>query len=852
MPETPLPKVIRIGVQLVSADPFWVLVREGIYQRAEQLQIDLVPVEVELWPLPGDKQMEVIEEVLALELHGLVTQEIAPALARLVANAGVPIAFLIETELRHPLVTSPLGLHEVARMAAQFIAGRIDGQGHVLVVGGLTDGYERGASRLKGFLSVMATYHNIQVTHIPTAWRYGPAMVQLSDRLSGNLAPVRAIFGLSDSTALAGLHAARNLGLTDDQTVVVGVNGDPLALAAVLEGSMAATVETPATELGSKAIELVVKAVGGESLPQHFSYNPRLITRENVAWISTEKLVAMASLPGRLVGINRTQEHERLIHLETSLAISSRVGGFLDRQQLYREIVELIRSSFGYDEAQIFLWSMHQREFVLDRPDQEAVRIPLAQSGLLGHTLLQGRPTFIPDMRYSLRFPPDPYWPTTRSRTILPIRQGPDTIGLLDLHSRQPIKHSSNALIGLQALADQLGTALRNAELYGEAVTARAGAERADLLKTRLLANVSHELRTPLNVIEGYSQAALSTPDLYGFDLPAALLKDLQHIYTSGQHLERLINDLLDLSRAEIGELDIVREAVDLRDILADAFESMSYTRAQDGKVAWRLQLPEKLPIIQADPVRLRQILLNLLSNAGKFTASGHIVLGAEAQADFLHLWVEDTGCGIAPEKQQAVFETFNTADRPAVPGQGIGLGLRVTRELIRLHQGQLTLDSTPGAGSTFHVYLPRDSGELAASPAGQPDADMSALLLPDQNATLPLHVSSTTRRAVEYIWRNFDHAFTRDEMAASLGVTPGYLTYLFRKEMGLSPWDFLTRVRIARAKQLLASSTLSITEIAASVGYNDLSYFSRIFDRETGRSPRAFRKQAAGPHASD
>ena len=150
---------------------------------------------------------------------------------------------------------------------------------------------------------------------------------------------------------------------------------------------MAATVETPAVELGRAAVELALAAVEGRSLPRHFSYNPRLVTRANVAQISTEKLIAIASLPNRLVGINRYQEQERLVQLETSLEISRRVGSILDRQQLYYEIVDLIRSNYGYDEAQIFMWSMREREFVLDKLGTEpklAIRIPLAQSGLLG------------------------------------------------------------------------------------------------------------------------------------------------------------------------------------------------------------------------------------------------------------------------------------------------------------------------------------------------------------------------------------------------------------------------------------------------------------------------------------
>ncbi|HSN75068.1 MAG TPA: substrate-binding domain-containing protein [Anaerolineae bacterium] len=849
MPEPSQAPVVRIGMQLLSSDPFWVLVREGIYQRAEQLHVTLVPVEVDLWQLTGDKQMEVIEEVLAMELHALLTQAMPPPLARLIANAGVPIVFLTETDMRHPLIAAPQGLHEVARMAAKFIADYIERRGRVLIVGGLMEGLDKGHSRLQGFHSVMDAYPQVEVEHIATSWIHETALDQVVEALSPLAGRFDAIFGLSDSTALAGLYGARQVGLADGRTLVVGINGDPLALAAILDGSMAATVETPAVELGRQALDLALAAVQGQPLPRHFSYRPRLITRHNVAQASAEKLAAMASLPNRLVGINRHQEQERLIQLETSLEISRRVGSMLDRRQLYYEIVDLIRTNYGYDEAQIFMWSMREREFVLDKLGSEseiAVRIPLPQSGLLGHTLLQNRPIFIPDMRHSHRFPPDPYWPATRSRVILPIRQGQDMIGLLDLHSRRPIQHSSSTLIGLQALADQLGTALRNAELYGEAVAARTEAERANQFKSRLLANVSHELRTPLNVIEGYSQAALARPDLYGVELPAGLLKDLRHIYTSSTHLERLINDLLDVSRAEIGELEILPELLDPRAVLSDAFDSMAGSLLTPEAVEWRLYIPESLPAVYADSGRLHQVLLNLLSNAGKFTARGRIVLGAEANGSHLHIWVEDTGSGIAPDMQARIFETFAAAEQSNRPGQAIGLGLRITHELVKLHQGTVSVESTPGIGAVFHVYLPLPAPGRQGDLEARPPVESRPLRFLDELDALPPHISELTRRAVRYVWQNYGHTFSREEIAGDLSVTPGYLTQHFRQELGITPWEYLTHVRIERAKELLTAGRLSITEVAGEVGYNDAAYFSRVFVKETGRTPRSFRQQAS------
>ena len=847
MAETTQAPIKRIGMQFLSGDPFWVLVQEGIYRRAEQSGVDLVPVEVDFWRLSSDRQMEIIEEMLAMELDTLVAQAMSPALARMIANAGVPIVLLTEVESAHPLIATPHGLHEVASIAARFIAGHIGQQGRVLMAGGLVEGFDQGQSRIKGFRSVLDACPQIELTHTPSGWSYQDALGQIRAALSGQTQPFDAIFGLSDSIALASQHVARELALADERTCVVGVNGDPLALAAILDGSMTATVETPAVEFGRQAMELAWAAAQGRTLPRHFGYRPRLVTRDNVSVVSNQTLVAIASLPNRLVGLRRREEQEQLVQLETSLEISRRIGSVMDRQQLYREIVDLIRANYGYDEAQIFLWSMRKREFVLDEfggEVEQAVRVPLAQSGLLGHTLLANRPTFIPDMRHSHRFPPDPYWPMTRSRVILPIRQGPDIIALLDLHSQRPIQHRSGALLGLQTLADQLGVALGNADLYSEAVAARAEAERANQLKSRLLANVSHELRTPLNVIEGYSQAALARPDLYGAALPAAALKDLRHIYTSSTHLERLINDLLDLSRAEIGELEIVPVLQDPRAVIVDAFESIAGSRIAPEEVAWRLHLPASLPAIHADPGRLRQILLNLLSNAGKFTARGRIVMAAEAQESHLHLWVEDTGSGIPLEQQERIFTTFSTIGQPARPGQGIGLGLRVTHELVKLHQGTISLESTPGVGTVFHIYLPLPAPEqLAPQPAAAP----STSFVWNQPNALPTHVDELTRQAVRFIWEHSGRAFSREELAASLGITPGHLTHHFRAVLGVTPWEYLTHVRIERAKELLRDSTSSITEIAGRVGYSDAAYFSRVFRQKTGRTPRAYRQQAGG-----
>lgn len=271
-----------------------------------------------------------------------------------------------------------------------------------------------------------------------------------------------------------------------------------------------------------------------------------------------------------------------------------------------------------------------------------------------------------------------------------------------------------------ELLRSQISSALKGALLLQEAQQARLTAEKADRIKMRLLANVSHELRTPLNIILGYSQDALGALNPYGITPPQTLLDDLEHIRSSADHQLRVVNDLLDLSRAEIDELDLYLELLDPRPLLQDAFQSIAHS-ASDSTVIWHQRLPERLPLIRADPVRLRQILLNLLSNARKFTEHGEVVLGAQVEPPHLHLWVEDTGAGISPDMQDSIFEPFVTAEHPSRRPEGIGLGLSITRRLVALHNGSMRLESQPGRGSTFHVYLPLPNLADKAAPITAP-----------------------------------------------------------------------------------------------------------------------------------
>ncbi|HEU5100956.1 MAG TPA: ATP-binding protein, partial [Roseiflexaceae bacterium] len=692
---------LRIGSRIGSADPFWVQVREAVYQKAQQLAIDLVPIDIaHASRFSHEEHAELVDELLAQDLDALISTFLPDDLAYRILDFGLPVIHLTESDVRHPLFVAPLGFFDIAQTIGVYLAEQLQGCGHVLVIGGLlADHGEDGRSRLAGIYQALSAYPEMQITHVPSAWRYERAYDSIVAAMRQLDRPIDAIFGFSDSLALAGRDAGRALGLLSERVLIVGINGDPSALAAIADGSMAATMETSAADFAGQALELACQAARGLPLPDHFGYHPRLVTSANVDAVAMQKLTEIANLPNRLVGVNHQQDQRRLTQLRASLEISRRIGSILDRQKLLSEIADIIRASYGYDRVQIFHWHEQERVLLLDQSGIEAgrrTRISADEPSVLAEALRRNAPIFIADTRHSHRFPADPEWPKTHSRVILPIRLGDRLRGLLDLHSYEASQRTRQELTGLQLLADQLGLAMHNAELYSEAIQARTVAEKADLLKTRLLATVSHELRAPLNMIIGYSEAGLAAASTHSSGLPPSLLHDLYRIHENGTHLTRLIADLLDLSRAEIGELDLAPESIATRPFLEEVFNSVAETGAGQNDLEWRLLAPDRLPMLEADPVRLRQILLNLLSNARKFTTTGQITLGAEVLLPHLHIWVADSGSGIPIAIQERIFEPFVTGARGSEAAEGIGLGLSITRQLVELHRGSISLESQP------------------------------------------------------------------------------------------------------------------------------------------------------------
>ncbi len=235
-------------------------------------------------------------------------------------------------------------------------------------------------------------------------------------------------------------------------------------------------------------------------------------------------------------------------------------------------------------------------------------------------------------------------------------------------------------------------------------------AEEARQAKERFVANVSHELRTPLNMIIGFSEMITQSPQVYGDEIPPALLADIAAIQRNSQHLTKLVNDVLDLSQIEAGRMALSKEWTSLEQIVDAAVEA---TRALfDSKGLYlETEIVPDLPPIFCDSTRIRQVVINLLSNAGRFTDQGGVRIEAWDEDDDILVSVADTGPGIAPEDQKTLFEPFQQIDDSIRRRHdGSGLGLSISKWFVEMHEGKMWLESEIGVGTTITFSLPLDT----------------------------------------------------------------------------------------------------------------------------------------------
>jgi signal transduction histidine kinase len=342
-------------------------------------------------------------------------------------------------------------------------------------------------------------------------------------------------------------------------------------------------------------------------------------------------------------------------------------------------------------------------------PVDHVETLPIDGRSLSGRALLDHRTIQVGDMQAEgAQYPLSVEFARrmgSRTIVVVPLYREGQPFGTILLR-RMQVRRFTEREIGLLAtFGDQAAIALGNVQLFREIEDKSRQLEIANKHKSEFLANMSHELRTPLNAIIGFSEVLLER--LFGElnDKQDDYLKD---IHTSGRHLLALINDILDLSKVEAGRMELELSTFDLAGAVSNAM-TLIRERAQRHAIELAVDVDPQIGAIVADERKFKQILLNLLSNAVKFTPDGgRIDVAARRDGAEVALAVHDTGIGIAPADQDAVFEEFRQVGRDYTNKQeGTGLGLALTRKFVELHGGRIWLQSEPGKGSTFTFTIP-------------------------------------------------------------------------------------------------------------------------------------------------
>jgi len=347
------------------------------------------------------------------------------------------------------------------------------------------------------------------------------------------------------------------------------------------------------------------------------------------------------------------------------------------------------------------------------------LRLKLGE-GIVGWVAQHGQPALVPDVRLDPRY--FEVAPDIRSELCVPLTAGPLIIGVLNVESIKLNAFTKDDQRLLSTLASNLTMLVERARLFEQVEAARVELEHRaealeeanirlqelDRLKDQFLANMSHELRTPLNSIIGFSEVLMD--GLVG-EMSPEQRDCVNDIHFSGEHLLTLINDILDLSKIEAGRMTLAPTSVDVVMLLADV-EATITPLIEKKSQTLKIELDDGLPAIIADPIRIKQVLLNLLSNANKFTLfEGQITLSCRLADPATVLFsVTDTGIGIKPEDQGIIFEEFRQVDGSASREMsGTGLGLAISKRLIEMHGGHIWVESEYGHGSTFSFLLPLD-----------------------------------------------------------------------------------------------------------------------------------------------
>jgi PAS domain S-box-containing protein len=417
----------------------------------------------------------------------------------------------------------------------------------------------------------------------------------------------------------------------------------------------------------------------------------------------------------------RKNAEESIRHRNEYLAASSEIGKIvtstLDLNSIFARTVNLILERFSFYHASIFIVAETGFTAILRESTGEAGAemkknqhsLALDDKSIVGKVALDGQTVVVNDVRADPLHKFNPLLPETRAEAAIPLRIGNRIIGAIDVQSKVVGAFAEDEITVLQTLADQVAVAIDNARSFELSQEAVMEMREIDRLKSQFLANMSHELRTPLNSIIGFSRVIIK-----GIDGPVTELQqqDLTAIYNSGQHLLGLINDILDLSKIEAGKMELAFDEVNIADITNSVLSTMSGL-VKDKPIQITRLIQPNLPTVRADAIRVRQVMINLLSNAAKFTDEGTIIVevglhtGKGGQNE-IKVSVTDTGTGISKADQEKLFQPFSQVDNsPTRKTGGTGLGLSICQHIVNMHGGKIWVESDTDKGSAFHFTLP-------------------------------------------------------------------------------------------------------------------------------------------------
>ncbi len=453
---------------------------------------------------------------------------------------------------------------------------------------------------------------------------------------------------------------------------------------------------------------------------QSESMEVRVSRQDGTSFLAEISAALLPSVEGKDEGFittlhDITDLKRRERQLQLSAEISRAITAIEDVQELLRVVPILVKEKMGFYHIQVYFYD-----------EAKNILTPVAGYGELSRKIIASGQVismderdvpivraarsreilFIEDLDQETHCKVREMVPEAKALVLVPIVSGDHLLGVSCLFEDQPFGFQHDDVMLFRALSTQIATALSRARYVEELQETARRLQELDRLKSEFLANMSHELRTPLNSVIGYAEMILMGVD---GELNDDLREDVQAIYENGQHLLSMINDILDLAKIEAGRMSMDIHPLDLHPLLEDiASSAEGLLQKQGSPVKLEIIIEDSLPLVPADPLRLHQVLNNLVSNAIKFTEKGYIRVHARREGQWAVISVEDTGVGIPEEAREIIFEKFRQADGSYTrKAQGTGLGLAITRSLVEMHGGTLTLESEVGKGSTFTVRLP-------------------------------------------------------------------------------------------------------------------------------------------------